>query len=278
MTVQPTRVTFPSGAVSGSATVVVTRGDVVVLDVTPFHPVDHTWPDQPGDEGTIGDATVTDTLMAAISDENGTLALGTDIPVKRGEDGWTWLVAHRVEGAAPAEGAVVDAVVDADRRADLSRGHSACHLASLALNAAVAPFWSKPTREDALGRPDFDGRANASSRIEANGSVDEYRLGKSLRKAGVDTAGLLLDLDLVRARANATLAGWLAAGGTSRIEVDGPTIVDRRTWVAELSDGEARILCGGTHVDDLAAFAAITVDVESPDDQTLVMRTTAVPA
>ncbi len=76
---------------------------VVVVDTTPFHPVDHTWPDQPGDTGTIavaGDTVqVTEALMAAISDE-GEFAVGSDIPVKRGADGWTWLVGHRIEGAA----------------------------------------------------------------------------------------------------------------------------------------------------------------------------------
>lgn len=290
MTISATRVTFPSGALTGSGTVVAARADdlgaVVVLDETPFHPVDHTWPDQPGDLGALtadGQAVaVTDTLMAAISDADGTLALGGDIPVKRGEDGWTWLVAHRLaETAVPnalAVGTAVHADVNELHRAALSRGHSACHLASLALNAAIAPLWSKPTREDALGRPDFDARANQTSRIVADGSVDEYRLGKSLRKAGVDTATLLEDLDLVRARANATLASWVSAGGVSAIEVDGPTIVDRRTWVAQLPEGEARILCGGTHVADLSAFAHITIDFSTPDDQTLVMTTTVVPS
>ena len=67
----PTIVTFPDGSLRGDA--VVTRvaddadGTVVVVDATPFHPVDHTWPDQPGDTGAIsGDAgavPVTEALM-----------------------------------------------------------------------------------------------------------------------------------------------------------------------------------------------------------------------
>ena len=53
----PTIVTFPDGTLRGDA--VVTRvadgadGTVIVVDATPFHPVDHTWPDQPGDTGAI---------------------------------------------------------------------------------------------------------------------------------------------------------------------------------------------------------------------------------
>lgn len=284
MSVHSTLVTFPSGTVSGQARVVLSRtdadGTIVVLDETPFHPVDHTWPDQPGDVGSIDGQPVIDVVMGAIADDGETLALGTDIPVKRGEDGWTWLVAHRLgaDATAPSEGATVTAEVDPGRRADLSRGHTACHLASLALNAAIAPLWSKPTREDALGNADFDARACQSSRIVANGSVDEYRLGKSLRKAGVDTATLVADIDRIRSDVDSTLAGWIARGGASHIDVDGPTIVDRRTWVADVGGTPARILCGGTHVADLAAFSAITVTFEMPDDATLVMRTVAVPA
>lgn len=47
-----TVITFPSGSLVASARVVGVHpaegGAVVVLDRTPFHPVDHTWPDQPG--------------------------------------------------------------------------------------------------------------------------------------------------------------------------------------------------------------------------------------
>jgi alanyl-tRNA synthetase len=49
-----TRVSFPAGDMAGRGTVLGT--DVLadgrqafVVDVTPFHPLDHTWPDQPAD-------------------------------------------------------------------------------------------------------------------------------------------------------------------------------------------------------------------------------------
>lgn len=280
-----TLVTFPSGAIEGDAVVTVVRahpdGAVVVLDTTPFHPVDHTWPDQPGDTGTIvaGDAElrVLDTVMAAT--ENGVdLLIGADIPVKRGADGWTWLVAHIVEGeASVAEGVAVGARVDRDRRADLSRGHTACHLASLALDAALADLWRKEVRPDPLGNPDFEGRANETSFIHANGSVDRYRLGKSLRKAGFDTETFAASLAARAERANALLASWVAAGSASRIETAGAAITDMRTWHCTLPEGEASFPCGGTHVASLADFLRITVEFTMPDEQSLVMTTTAVP-
>lgn len=283
-----TIVSFADGAVSGDG--VVTRvtgtpgGAVVVVDATPFHPVDHTWPDQPGDSGAIANAgaqvRVSDAVMAALSDQ-GEFAVGADIPVKRGAEGWTWLVAHRLDGDAPAwltAGAPVELTVDAPRRAGLSRGHTACHLASLALDLALADLWRKEPGEDALGNPDFEGRANQSSRIQEDGAVDEYRLGKSLRRAGFDTEGFAATVAEREARINAQLAAWVASAASSRIETEGPTIVDRRRWHCDLPEGEAVILCGGTHVASLAEFASITVSLDLSDPQLLVMTTSATPA
>ncbi|WP_243224994.1 hypothetical protein [Microbacterium sp. CIAB417] len=257
---------------------------LVVVEETPFHPVDHTWPDQPGDSGTItgawGSAVVTEAVMAAVSDE-GVFAVGEEIPVKRGADGWTWLVGHALAGEVPAglvEGAAVTLSVDAGRRAGLSRGHTACHLASLALDLAVADLWRKDPGVDALGSPDFEGRSNQSSRIREDGAVDEYRLGKSLRRAGFDTESFVATLAEREDRINAQLSAWVAAGASSRVVAEGPTIVDRRRWECELPEGVASIPCGGTHVRSLSEFTSISVSLDLSDPQLLVMTTTVVPS
>lgn len=284
----PTIVTFPTGTVTGDGVIArveqTPEGTIVVVDETPFHPVDHTWPDQPGDAGSIavGDDTVrvVEAVMAAVSDE-GEFAVGSAIPVKRGAEGWTWLVGHLIEGAAPAsftEGARADLTVDAARRAGLSRGHTACHVASLALDLALADLWRKEPGEDALGNPDFEGRANQSSRIHEDGAVDEYRLGKSLRRAGFDTETFATTLSERERRINEQLAAWVASGGVSSIVTEGPTIVDRRRWHCELPEGEAVILCGGTHAESLSEFASIVVSLDLSDPQLLVMTTVAAPA
>ncbi len=283
-----TEVSFAAGSTRGFSTV--TRvgetpdGPVVVVASTPFHPVDHTWPDQPGDTGEIvaGDrhVEVAEAVMAAVGPE-GEFVVGTDIPVRRGTEGWTWLVGHRLAASAPAwlsEGAEVELRVEEDRRRGLSSGHTACHLASLALDLAVADLWRKDPGEDALGTADFEGRANQSSRIHGDGSVDEYRLGKSLRRAGFDTEGFAASLAEREQRINERLAQWVASGAPSRIETDGPTIVDRRRWHCSLPEGEAVILCGGTHVESLAAYRAISVTLDLSDPQLLVMTTAATPA
>ncbi|GAB3599876.1 alanyl-tRNA editing protein [Microbacterium tumbae] len=283
-----TKVTFASGEISGHGTI--TRigrtpdGTVVVVDETPFHPVDHTWPDQPGDSGVIRvggtEVPVVEAVMAAVSDE-GVLAVGSEIPVKRGAEGWTWLVGHLIGDVVPAslvEGAEAELAVDEERRAGLSRGHTACHLASLALDLAVAELWRKDPGSDALGNPDFEGRANQSSRISADRSVDDYRLGKSLRRAGFDSETFATTLGEREAAINARLAEWVAFGAPSRIVTEGPTIVDRRMWQCELPEGNAEILCGGTHASSLSEFSAITVTLDLADPQLLVMTTVATPS
>lgn len=286
--VPATRVTFAGGAVEGAGTVqrieASSGGAVVVVDETPFHPVDHTWPDQPGDSGEIRldgrGVRVVEAVMAALS-ADGEFAVGADIPVKRGAEGWTWLVGHRLDGDAPAwlvEGARVELAVDEARRARLSRGHTACHLASLALDLALADLWRKEPGTDALGNPDFEGRANQTSRIGEDGAVDEYRLGKSLRRAGFDTETFSATLGDREAAINARLAQWVASGAVSRVVPEGPTIVDRRTWHSELPEGTADILCGGTHAGSLDEFASISVSLDLSDPQLLVMTTTAVAA
>lgn len=269
-----TRVTYPGGALEAVTRAVhvapVNDGRLAVFtESTSFHPVDAAWPDQPADAGVIrgaaGDVVVRDAVVAATDGE--ALHLGSEIPVRTGTDGWVFLVAHLVDAdAAIAEGDEVTIEADAATRRALSTGHTACHLASLALNRALASRWSKPTREDALGSPDFDAAAISSSRILPNGSVDRYRLNKSLRRAGFDTASLIGDLDALQREVAEQLDAWLATGGAVRVEAAGDGLTDRRTWVCELPDGTARIACGGTHLTSLAELSAIVPSFSLVDD------------
>ncbi|GAA5039659.1 hypothetical protein ACFQRL_03080 [Microbacterium fluvii] len=280
-----TLVSFPSGATSGSGRVIAViddpSGAVVVTDSTPFHPVDHTWPDQPGDTGHLKvdgeDVEIADAVMAARG-ADGVFAVGAEIPVKRGVDGWEWFVGHRLATPARLEtGAVVELAVDASRRAALSRGHTACHLASLALDAALAELWRKDAPTDPLGHPDFEGMANQTSRIRPDGAVDTYRLGKSLRRSGFDPAALASSLAEREAAIDAKLREWVGSAAVSRVVTDGPSITDRRRWECELPEGFVSFACGGTHVDSLDAFAEITVRLDLTDPALLVMTTSVVP-
>lgn len=289
-----TIVSYPAGATSGTATVlhvgtVTTEfgtATVVLLDATPVHPVDAGWPDQPSDRATLawttssGEAlvaTLGDAIVAATDGES--LHLGRDIPVRKGTEGWAFVVAHVLEAGAPApvEGDTVTVEVDADYRRALSLGHTACHLVSLALSRALADRWSKEVRPDALGAPNFDAEANDTSRILERASVDTYRLGKSLRKKGFSTEGIADALPALEAEITATLTAWAAAGGAVRIDRDGDRLTDRRSWVCSLPEGEARIPCGGTHAHDLAELAGLRAELSLADVEgtpVLTLRTT----
>ncbi|MCX4747547.1 metal-dependent hydrolase [Kitasatospora sp. NBC_01287] len=279
MTLPTTRVSFPGGAVTGESTVLAGHplGDgrygVVTAD-TPFHPLDHTWPDQPADTGTLtagGVAlAVVDCLTAAVDQQGGELLVGADIPVRRGDEAWSWLVLHVLaeEPAEPLVGRTVTLAVDAERRTALSAAHTGCHLLALALNAALADRWRKdPGRADAFGNPDFDSLAMASSVMDTEASTDVYRLGKSLRKKGFTTEAadelpaLAEALPAITADVNERLAAWVAADAPVRVEVPSPELTARRRWRCELPVGPADIACGGTHLHRLGQLSALETEL-----------------
>jgi alanyl-tRNA synthetase len=288
-----TLVTFPSGTMEGSSTIVAAvplSGDVigVVTDTTPFHPVDHSWPDQPGDSGIMEFDTVefggarypvVDCVTAATGPE-GEFLLGGQIPVRRGDPGWTWQVVHLVEIAGAALdpkallGRAVVLRVDAARRAALCAAHTGCHLLAFALNEALADRWHKPVRLDALGSPDFDALAMEGSRMDEHASTDRYRVGKSLRKKGFDPQGLADSLDAVTARVNARLAGWIATDAPVRIETPGPELTARRRWTCALPQATAAVDCGGTHLARLGELLSLTTSLSLSADGTELVAVT----
>ncbi|OUE30140.1 hypothetical protein BFL35_11450 [Clavibacter michiganensis] len=290
----PTCVTYPAGSVASTGAVL--RVDdladgtrAVVLDETACHPVDAAWPDQPADRAVLrvrgAGIEVLDCLVGAASTdpaEGAVLHVGEDVPVKKGADGWSFVAVHVVPGDAEVRaGDAAEVAVDPAHRRALSAGHTGCHLASLALDRALADAWTKDVPTDALGAPGFDALAIATSRIGPWSSVDVYRIGKSLRKKGFVPAALLDHLDGVRAAVDATLAEWVASGAAARIEREGDLLTSRRSWVCELPDGTARIPCGGTHLAGLGELSSVTVDLEVEEAEGAVvvrMRTTCVPA
>ncbi|MRX44100.1 alanyl-tRNA editing protein [Agromyces kandeliae] len=279
-----TIVTYPAGDLRADGRVLMAspHGDhlAVITDRTSIHPVDAAWPDQPADAGVLRtgarEYAIRDAVVAATDGDD--LHIGS-VPVRPGTEGWSFLVVHLLDAdAAVGEGDEVELEADAATRRALSIGHTACHAAALALNRALADRWSKAAREDALGSPDFDGIAIASSRIEPSGSVDRYRLNKSLRRAGFDATGLADGLDGLAASVDATLAEWVADDARVRIERVGEDLTDRRTWVCELPHASARIPCGGTHVASLGELGSVNVSFALEDDggtPVLVMTTRA---
>jgi alanyl-tRNA synthetase len=275
-----TIVDYPAGATASHgvvrATLALPEGLGVVLDRTAFHAVDAGWPDQPADRGTLAGHPVLDAVVGAT--DGGEILIGGDIPVRTGAEGWSFVVVHVLAADSPVEvGAEVEVTVDEGYRRALSAGHTACHLASLALDAALADAWTKEVPLDTLGAPGFDALACASSRIHQHGSVDVYRVGKSLRRKGFDPAALD-DLAGVADAANARLAEWVATGAGIRIDRDGDGLGDRRRWVCELPGDDAVIPCGGTHLTSLGDLTAVRIALERADVEggiAITMTTTA---
>lgn len=269
-----TRVSFVLGHHQEQASVVYCeqgQPSLLVTDLTPFHPQSHLWPDQPGDVGTVrwngGDAAVGPCRMGVISPE-GRLFVDQDIPVKRGAEGWTFVVVHPLAGSHQlAIGTQVELRVDAGARHSLSLGHSGCHLVALALNRALVPYWRKEVNErDALDQPDFDRLAIQSSRVEPLSSREQYRIGKSLRKKGVNSEALLADLALIEEKVNRQLASWLAAGGEISRSRAGEAIIDSRYWHCTLEGKELTIPCGGTHAGTLAELGQVKVQLTPAEE------------
>lgn len=278
-----TLVTFPAGATSGTATVLavhaLAEGAGVIVDTTPFHPLDHSWPDQPGDTGVLlaagAEHAVADCVTGGVGPD-GEFAVGTDIPVRRGDESWQWLAVHILDKAeAPAPGTAVELRVDEARRAALSASHTGCHLMALALNEALTDRWRKEVRTDGLNHPDFDSLAMDTSRIAPDASTDRYRLGKSLRKKGFDPEGLREALPELTEKINTRLAEWLSQDAAIRIDTPGPELTARRQWVCELPERTVEIACGGTHLHRLGELASLTAELTlSEDGSELVVVTT----
>lgn len=284
-----TRVSYPQGAVTSSSRVLHSevRPDglwAVLLDTTAFHPEDHSWPDQGPDRGELttkaGAWRVVDSVVGAT--DGATLHLGSESPVRKGTEGWAFVVVHLLDAAGntshaegatgPREGDDVVVQVDAAYRAAISAGHTGCHLASLALNRALAGRWKKDVAPDALGTPNFDALAVDSTTIGEFGSVDHYRLGKSLRRKGFDVEGLDAGLAGLEERINAQLAVWTATRAAIRIDADGPGLTDRRQWICALPGEEAQIPCGGTHLTSLAGLNVTVALTLAEREGTPVLR------
>ncbi|GAA2013062.1 metal-dependent hydrolase [Nakamurella flavida] len=281
-----TRVSYPTGGTHGPGTVVgLARftgrdgGGVlgVVLDATAAHPVSPTWPDQPADRGELLSAARTHALLDV---RQGVLHDGLlTVDVSAGRVPGDEVVVHLVDpGASLTLGERVEVIVDAEWRRSLSLAHSACHLGALALDAALAPLWSRSVATDPLGHPAFDRLAITSSTLSPRRAVDVYRLGKSLRKKGFDGTRLTDELAAVAAAQAATLDRWLAQDTATHVEAGDGTLSARRRWCGTLDGIEVDLPCGGTHVASTGELAGITVEHQLSEAADALTVTTSVPA
>ncbi|MEL0609532.1 alanyl-tRNA editing protein [Vibrio echinoideorum] len=254
----------------------------LITDTTPFHPVSHIWPDHPADQGfvNVGDVQypVEDCLVGAIEQSTGKLHIAADIPVKRDTEGWAFVVVHQLPVLVSMIN-VNDEVllsVDKEYQASLSRGHSAGHIAFLALNKVLAEsYWRKDAdRKDPLGSYDFNSYAQVTSFVTPDLCTDKYRLGKTLKKRGLNVADMLTNLDGIEADINQMIKGWFADSTPVAMRLEGEALTDSRYWEWQLdSDTLVSIPCGGTHIDNTSELGALSVKLTQLDDQHIEMLT-----
>ena len=251
----------------------------VVTHSSPFHPVSHIWPDHPADKGTIDGYPVLNCQVGAVKVSTGQLYVGELIPVKRNEPGWNFVVVHCLakESKAIKTNQVVNLTVDKAYQLSLSRGHSAGHLSSLALNKVLTQqgFWRKDAdRKDPHGNYDFNSYAQVSSFVSPEKCIDHYRLGKTIRKRGLNSSEMLEKLKSIEVLVNQQLGAWVELKSPVKIRCEGDTLIDSRYWHCDLGEStEAVIPCGGTHVSCLDEYRQITVRLMCIDEQNIEMHT-----
>ena len=258
-----TEITYPSGKTEEKSTIIAVstlpndeNKIAIFFNKTPFHPIDFRWPDQPADRGYIivEDQTIAiDNCLVAVKPlREDYLFFDKEIPAKCNEmDGWKFLVAHIVEypesKAEKLIGKKAILQVDVSYRIQLSCAHTACHLAALALNQVLLEYWSKEFKKlDARGNPDFDSCAILSSNIIQNESKDIYRVGKSLKKKGLDTLRVFSEMKIIENKVNQLLQEWLNLKLKFEVTPENTNLSTRRKWIA-VDDKKifASILCGG---------------------------------
>lgn len=254
----------------------------LITDVTPFHPVSHIWPDHPADQGfvTVGDVQypVEDCLVGAIEQSTGKLFIAADIPVKRDAEGWAFVVVHQLSASASMINIHDEIVLSVDKeyQASLSRGHSAGHIASLALNKVLAEsYWRKDAdRKDPLGSYDFNSYAQVTSFVTQELCTDKYRLGKTLKKRGLNVADMLANLESIEADINQVISGWLVESTPVAMRLEGEALTDSRYWEWQL-DAETlvSIPCGGTHIESTSELKRLSVKLTQLDEQHIEMLT-----
>jgi|GEM_PF-184852 len=250
----------------------------LVLEETPVHPRDFRWPDQPRDKArfSLHDLDLKDSnqssfpLIDAVKILYTTQGYLIDTDIKYSqkempEDAYL-VVGHCIDASQididniqALKGQNLAVIVDESQRAAYSTGHSIGHLFSFALNEILSPYWRKPVPTDARGFQDFVSLSLDESKVSNFSTTDKYRLGKSLRKSGFNTADMLAQLPQIMGTIETTLAQWLALQPIAWIESQGLGLGDSRVWHCTIGSESLSMFCGGTHLKSFADIQKIDI-------------------
>jgi alanyl-tRNA synthetase len=145
---------------------------------------------------------------------------------------------------------------------------------SFALNKSLAARWRREVQPfDDMGSPNFDAVAMEKSSISPLLCTDCYRIGKSLRRRGFTTEGLKDDIGFYEENINRLIGEWLRIDAPVRIESEGDHLTSPKYWSTTLDGVEVGMPCGGTHVSRLSEIGTVIVNLNIPDDETLIITT-----
>ena len=293
--VASTRVTFPNGDLSDLSKILFLKTldslpnkTVVITEETPFHPLDYNWPDQPCDRGwiTVNNIRypIVESLTAAFNKQTGEFLIDQEIKskkIRRDDPNWLFLVAHIIEKKSCPDindliGLEAYLEVDKDFRTKVSKAHTACHLAALALNKITRDFWKKtPEKLDSLGNPNLDAEAVISSKITEECSIDRYRCGKSLRKKGFDDIAFFNESEFAKVEININkqLLEWCANTGIKIFILPSKAYLhEKREWHCHFPGGEKAIIpCGGTHISSISCPEKVIVSLNKEGEGEFTM-------
>lgn len=280
---ESTHITYPQGGVEGQGSILLVDSlsdndntIIVATNNTPFHPVDYSWPDQPADKGTItvlGEAfNVKDAITIGKNLESGKIHPPEDIPVRPGKAGWAFIVGHVIKkptqfSTSELIGQEATLAVDESYRNRLNAAHTACHLMALALNKSTTHLWSGDVDLDSLGNPHLDKLAIEESQILPEKSIDNYRLGKSVKTKGFDSDRFFSKIDRIENKINEQISEWIGSGADIHMEVPSPYLDSFRKWKCDLPEGKAVIPCGGTHLTSLDELSEVTVSIQVSQEE-----------
>jgi alanyl-tRNA synthetase len=211
-------------------------------------------------------------VIGAFLPGQNTVLIGREIPVRRGAEGWYWLIVHVVDlpDIPDMTGMTAELAVDQNLRTALSAAHTASELVTLALNEALMDCWCKEMSLDTLGNPNFDQLAIDDSRIHPYGSRVNYRIGRTVRKNGFVTERLVTCLTLITEQINDRIAKWIEEDAPVWVHARGPELSARREWRCDLQESEVSVPCGGTHLNSTGQLGSVLVTLElSKDERTL---------
>lgn len=282
--VESTRISFQTDNYEESSTIqgcLIGEKTYLILEKTPFHPIDANWPDQPADKGEIwiGEKQyhIENVVQYPIEKDTQQI-IAANHNIRRNSPKHIFIVAHEISGLInPENSANMQAIakVDKEYRKSISRPHSANHILDLALNKILNTYWKKTAKLDGFSNADFGKKTNEYSRITPGRSVDKYNLSKLEPEEFVKTE-FEQNISTIERLTENTINDWITRNKENKIEItaEGDRINSLRKWTTIIDNTKIEMFCGGTHPQKIGDIGQIRIVMNyDKENQILTIET-----